>query len=209
MGVTTLQASSCVKVFPIEGIRCRRKAVSTVLSSHLSCGPDDIPMSISPFGKWKLLRPSSEFPIEFSVSSCDRRCLIAVSSRGDVGIDVERRRVIGDIDGVANIYFTPAEAARISALQDDRKLEAFFACWTFKEAYTKAIGSGLLMPFDMFALPATSWDASRATCTVIQGREWTHFRFEPWPGYTATLVVAGRLPFSAFHFTDDYARDCL
>jgi len=166
-------------------------------------------MSISPFGKWKLLRPSSEFPIEFSVSSCDRRCLIAVSSRGDVGIDVERRRVIGDIDGVANIYFTPAEAARISALQDDRKLEAFFACWTFKEAYTKAIGSGLLMPFDMFALPATSWDASRATCTVIQGREWTHFRFEPWPGYTATLVVAGRLPSSAFHFTDDYARDCL
>jgi 4'-phosphopantetheinyl transferase len=209
MAITTLQASSSVKVFPIKGIRCGRKAVSTVLASYLGCGPDDLHMSISPFGKWKLLRPSCEFPIEFSVSSCDRRCLIAVSSRGDVGIDVERRRVIGDIDGVANIYFTPAEAARISTLQDDRKLEAFFACWTFKEAYTKAIGSGLLMPFDMFALPATSWDASRATCTVIQGREWTHFRFEPWPGYTATLVVGGRLPSSAFHFTDDYARDCL
>lgn len=118
--ITTLQAISCVTVFLIECIRCRRKAVSTVLSSYLGCGPEDLPLSISPFGKWKLFRPSSEFPIEFSVSPCDRRCLIAVSSGGDVGIDVERRRVIGDLDGVANIYFTPAEAARISALQDDR-----------------------------------------------------------------------------------------
>ena len=66
-GVPTLQASSCVTVFLIECIRCRRKAVSTVLSSYLGCGPEDLPLSISPFGKWKLLRPSSEFPIEFSV----------------------------------------------------------------------------------------------------------------------------------------------
>jgi 4'-phosphopantetheinyl transferase len=205
----TLEASSRVKVFLIEGVRCRRKAVSTVLSRYLGCRPDDLALSSSPFGKWNQLRLSSEFRIEFSVSYSERRCLIAVSSGGDVGIDVERRRVIGDIDGIANIYFTPAEAARISALQDDRKLEAFFACWTFKEAYTKAIGSGLLMPFDMFTLPATSWDANRATCSVIQGREWTHFRFEPWPAYTATLVVAGRLSSSAFHFTDDYARDYL
>jgi 4'-phosphopantetheinyl transferase len=206
---TTLEASSCVKVFLIEGIRCRRKAVSTVLSRYLACRPDDLALSISPFGKWNQLRPSSEFRIEFSVTYSERRCLIAVSSGGDVGIDVERRRSIGDIDGIASIYFTPAEAAKISALQDDQKLEAFFACWTFKEAYTKAIGSGLLMPFDMFGLPATSWGASRATCAAIQGREWTHLRFEPWPGYTATLVVAGRLPSSAFHFTDDYASDCL
>lgn len=204
MAITALQASSCVKVFPIEGIRCRRKAVSTVLSSYLGCWPDDLALRSSPFGKWKLLCSSSEFRIEFSVSYSERRGLIAVSSGGDVGIDVERRRSIGDIDGIASIYFTPAEAARISALQDDQKLETFFACWTFKEAYTKAIGSGLLMPFDMFALPATSWDASRATCAVIHGREWTHLRFEPWPGYTAALVVAGRLSSSAFHFTDDY-----
>lgn len=197
---------SRVDVFTIHGAFCRRKSVHAVLSKYLQCGEPVV--RLGAFGKPKLLRLASEYPVEFSVSYCSDRCLVAIAQGGMLGIDVERRRWIGDLDAIAGIYFTPGEATRIAKLRGDEKLEAFFACWTFKEAYTKAIGTGLLTPFDTFAFPAASWKRAGAHCATIQGCEWTHLRFEPWAGYTATLIVAGRLTSSAFQFQDYYVRNC-
>jgi len=180
-----------------------KPAVCSALSDYLGCGPDDVRLGSGHFGKPKLLEPRPEQPLEFSVSRCDDHCLIAVSLGGVVGVDLERRRLIGDIDRIASVYFTPAEARTIAGLQDDQKLDAFFACWTSKEAYTKALGTGLLTPLDMFAFPTSSWNASSNTRATIHGREWTLSRFEPWPGYTAAVVVAGRLSHLKFHIKDE------
>lgn len=190
-----------VSVFKIQGPFCQRKPLHAVLSAHLRCG--DVVLSVGALGKPKLLRLASECPVEFSVSHCQDRCLVAIAEAGVLGIDVERRRWIGDLDAIASMYFMPGEASWIEELRGDQKLDAFFACWTFKEAYTKAIGTGLLTPFDAFALPAESRKpGADANCTTIQGCEWTYLRFEPWPGYTATVVAAGRLTSSAFQFQD-------
>ena len=204
--ISTPLTSARVNVFQIPGALCRRKPVHAVLSSYLRFG--EVFLRTGAFGKPKLLRPASECPIEFSVSHCGDRCLVAVAHGGVLGIDVERRRWIGELDAIASIYFTPGEASWIEKLRGNQKLEAFFACWTFKEAYSKAIGTGLLTPFHTFALPAASWKRVGANWATIQGCEWTHLRFEPWPGYTATVVVAGRLSSSAFLFQDYYARNC-
>jgi 4'-phosphopantetheinyl transferase len=204
--MSTSLTSARVNVFQIEGALCRRKPVHAVLSSYLRCG--EVFLSSGAFGKPKLLRPASEYPIEFSVSYRGDRCLVAMGRGGVLGIDVERRQWIGDLDAVASIYFTPGEASWIEKLHGDQKLEAFFACWTFKEAYSKAIGTGLLTPFHTFALPAASRKRAGANWATIHGCEWTHLRFEPWPGYTATVVAAGRLSSSAFQFQDYYARNC-
>lgn len=204
--ISTLVRSSRVNVFKVQGVLFRRKSVHAVLSTYLRCG--EVVLRLGAFGKPKLLRPASEYPIEFSVSHCRDRCLVAIGHGGVVGIDVERRRWIGNLDAIASIYFTPGESSWIEKLCGDQKLEAFFACWTFKEAYAKAIGTGLLTPFHTFALPSASWKRAGANCATIHGCEWTHLRFEPWPGYTATLVAAGRLTSSEFQFQDYYASNC-
>lgn len=204
--ISTLLTSGLVNVFQIQGVFCREKQVHAVLSSYLPYG--EVVLRLGAFGKPKLLRPASEYPIEFSVSHCRDRCLIAIGRGGVLGIDVEHRRWVGDLDAVASIYFTPGEASWIEKLHGDQKLEAFFACWTFKEAYSKAIGTGLLTPFHTFALPAASWERGGYSWATIHGCEWTYLRFEPWPGYTATLVAAGRLSSSAFQFQDYYVRSC-
>jgi 4'-phosphopantetheinyl transferase len=203
---STVRTRSHVNVFKIQGPFCRGNSVDEVLSRYLRC--DEVALRLGAFGKPELLRPASEDPIEFSVSYCQDRCLVAISEGGVLGIDVECRRWIGDLDAIASLYFTSGEAGWIEKLQGDQKLEAFFACWTFKEAYAKAVGTGLLTPFNTFALPGKSWNRVSANCATIDGCEWTHLRFEAWPGYTATVVASGRLTTSAFQFQDYYARNC-
>jgi 4'-phosphopantetheinyl transferase len=177
------------------------------LSTNLGCDPGEARLTSGPFGKPKLHRPGLEPPVEFSVSHSDDHCLIAVSRAGQIGVDVERRRPIGDIDRIASMYFTAAEAGTIAGFDEDQKLCAFFACWTSKEAYTKALGTGLLTPLRSFAFPAGTSSATGVTWATIHGREWTLYRFEPWPGYAAAAVVAGRVPASSFHLANRHVDD--
>jgi 4'-phosphopantetheinyl transferase len=46
--------------------------------------------------------------------------------------------------------FAPREIATLHALRKDLREEAFFACWTRKEALAKAEGKGLTLPLCRF-----------------------------------------------------------
>src|SRR6185295_8989510 len=67
-----------------------------------------------------------------------------------VGVDVERIRPDFATRDVARRFFAPAEVAALEALPDADRAEAFFACWTRKEAYIKARGRGIALGFDRF-----------------------------------------------------------
>jgi 4'-phosphopantetheinyl transferase len=129
--------------------------------------------------------------------------MIAISTEGSIGIDVEAVRPIPDVDGIADAYFTPGEAYTIGHASGGRKVEAFFNCWTSKEAYTKALGTGLRTPLESFAICGATSGAGGVSTGLIRGQIWTLFRLSPWAGYTAAVVVAGRVPESAFSVKDD------
>jgi 4'-phosphopantetheinyl transferase len=83
----------------------------------------------------------------------------------------------------------------LQALSPDLQREAFFRCWTRKEAYIKARGEGLSLPLDQFdvslapgapaALLGTRPDSSEAS-------RWSLQNLDPAPGYAAALAVEGR-----------------
>jgi 4'-phosphopantetheinyl transferase len=177
-----------------------------VLARHLGCTPDEVPLANGFLGKPEFAGGGHERPVEFSVSRCDDRCLIAVSRTGLVGVDLERRRTIGDLDRIASLYFTPHEAGTIAALRDGRKLDAFFDCWTSKEAYVKALGTGLTTPLESFALPTAPSNATGVTWATVHGRDWTLYRCHPWPGYTAAVVLAGHHPHATFHLEEGHVE---
>ncbi|HEY0912045.1 MAG TPA: 4'-phosphopantetheinyl transferase superfamily protein, partial [Bradyrhizobium sp.] len=68
----------------------------------------------------------------------------------EVGVDVETLRTFADRDAVAKRFFASGEVNRLERLAEPARQEAFFACWTRKEAYVKAIGLGLAAPLDSF-----------------------------------------------------------
>jgi 4'-phosphopantetheinyl transferase len=77
---------------------------------------------------------------------------IALISGGteELGVDVEK---ISPIDlQIAERFFSPQENAYLAAQPADQQLNTFYRLWTLKESYIKAIGMGLSMPLNSFAI---------------------------------------------------------
>ncbi len=78
-------------------------------------------------------KPTLDVPVDFSVSHCEGRVVCALSTRGPVGIDVER---LGQLQaGEFQLYLSAAERAWAG-----RSARRFYALWTRKEAVAKAAG---------------------------------------------------------------------
>jgi len=82
----------------------------------------------------------------FSLAACDDVALVGIVTGGeDVGVDLERVRLVPDRFDLAASLFTPAEQAELKALPPPRRDQAFLRGWTRKEACLKAIGTGLVL----------------------------------------------------------------
>ena len=73
-------------------------------------------------------------------------------------------------------------------------LQAFYNCWTRKEAYIKAVGKGLAQPLDQFEVSLEPGEPARLLnlkgCPHERPR-WSLKSFTPELGYVAALAVEG------------------
>lgn len=76
--------------------------------------------------------------------------LYAVTRGREVGVDLEYMREDFASQEIARRFFSPCEVATLGALLAHLQAEAFFNCWTRKEAYIKAVSQGLSLPLDQF-----------------------------------------------------------
>jgi 4'-phosphopantetheinyl transferase len=131
----------------------------------------------------------------FNVSHSDSLALYAVARGREIGVDVERLRPLPRAERIAERFFSLPERAALRATPSERRLEAFYTCWTRKEAYIKARGDGLGHPLDRFAVsiapgePARLWAAGEADGGEIA--RWSLDAVPPAPGYVAALVARG------------------
>jgi 4'-phosphopantetheinyl transferase len=116
-----------------------------IMSKYLSVPAGAIRFAYGPNGK-PALDPTSDAGLQFSLASSGDVALYAVTSQGSVGVDVEAFRALIDLTGLIARFFTPREAALLAGLTDPERERLFFAGWTRKEAYLKALGEGLSRP---------------------------------------------------------------
>ena len=72
-----------------------------------------------------------------------------------------------------------------------KKRQAFFQCWTRKEAYVKAIGEGLAVPLDRFQvtlLPGVPAKFVKLASDKEIAADWTLDHLELAPGYLGALA---------------------
>ena len=106
----------------------------------------------------------------FSLSHSDERALVALADRGEIGVDIERVRVLNDLDALAQRILTAAELERLEAVPADERTAAFLRAWTRKEACLKALGIGLLIEPSRFAVDGPSGETSVAIPTPAGAR---------------------------------------
>lgn len=90
---------------------------------------------------------------EFNCSASADRALMAVSTVGAVGVDLEQHRPFEPDLALVMERFAPEERRILESLDLPARAQSFFECWSRKEAVVKAIGSGLYLPLDHFAVP--------------------------------------------------------
>lgn len=152
-------------------------------------GPRDVELDVGPWGKPELAHPSS---LEFNVSHSGEVALLSFARGCPVGVDVEQVRVDYEAHTRIRRFFTEGEISAIEALDEAEQVEAFFRCWTRKEAFMKATGKGFRLGMDAFSVSVG--DASPRLLAWEEGdpAAWQIFSLEVGPNHAAAVVVGDR-----------------
>jgi 4'-phosphopantetheinyl transferase len=165
-----------------------RGALRILLGRYLNTSPRDLGFRYGAKGKPALTAPAS---LQFNAShSCDL-ALFAFTMDCELGVDIEAVRFMADMEDVARRFFCAEETAELMALSPGQRDQAFFLCWTRKEAYIKATGEGLSAPLDAFRVTLRPGESARMIHLgrdAIAAQAWTLHDLTPDPRYAAALA---------------------
>ena len=118
-----------------------------LLARYLACDPAKIVLVREPQGKPQLAFPQG---MQFNMTRSGEWAAFAFSSNCSVGVDLEQVRPLPELPNLIRRVLCTEEAAELMLLSASDRERGFFCCWTRKEAYSKAVGLGLLTAFDKF-----------------------------------------------------------
>lgn len=182
--------------YKLERVRRRfvagRGQLRQVLARYLNARPEEIQFRYEPLGKPFLAAPWDQSALQFNLSDSHEMALCSVTSQHPLGADVERVRDVVNFDDLARRFFAESEIGLIDRLERREKLIGFFNCWTRKEAYLKAVGSGLTFPLNKLEVSVTPGEPARLLTLNGSRQEaagWHMADLSPIPGYVAALAM--------------------
>jgi 4'-phosphopantetheinyl transferase len=169
---------------------CAHGLLRLVLARYIGLRPEDVAFGTGRGGKPRLANRRGP---RFNLSHADGLGLLAVSGGREVGVDLEKVRELGHLGELARRCFSPVEQAAFAAIAEARQLRAFFAGWTRKEAFLKALGDGLSRRLDSFDVALKP--GAPARLLRVQGAPRAHYALRalrPAAGYEGAVAADGR-----------------
>ena len=176
-------------------IVCRGR-LRQILSGYWNALPEAIQFCEGPGGKPAITGDGSG--IRFNLSHSKGYALFAIASGREVGVDVEVFRPKPKADALVERFFSSGEKRAFRKLAPQEKAEAFFAGWTRKEAYVKAVGKGLRFPLDRFDVSLTPGDQNALLSVAGASKEvrrWSLRDIDLGPDFRAALAVEMMIPY--------------
>jgi 4'-phosphopantetheinyl transferase len=195
--ILSLEEKERAKRFHFESDRvrfvARRAVLRTVLGDCLGRAAGDIAFVHGPQGKPELSPACNPHRLCFNTSHSRGLGVIALAIDRAVGIDVEWVKPLPDYEAIARHHFTEDENIALSNVEPLERLQAFFNCWTRKEAFVKAHGGGLTLPLDSFEVSLAPGRPAGLLSCVEEGQleRWSLRSFDPAPGFVGAVVAAG------------------
>lgn len=168
-----------------------RATLRRLLTTHdPTVTPREWRFDVGRHGKPSLFGGTSD--LNFNYSHAAGLIAIAISRGGPVGIDVESIARPVDVRHFDRIL-SDAERAELGGLSDAAQRRRFYAIWTAKEAYAKAIGTGLREALAHVTVTANGTFLA-ADDAFDQSRSWRLHRIDAGEGHVAALVTAADAP---------------
>jgi 4'-phosphopantetheinyl transferase len=172
-----------------------RALLRTILAAFLNIDAKELRFSYSKKDKPFVGPAHADSGMTFNMSHSGGIALYAFGRRREIGVDVEQIRSDLDIEPIARRFFSVLEQQQLAALPEDARVDAFFRCWTRKEAYIKAIGDGLSLPLSQFDVSLDSLGTNALLATRPDSSVAGQWRLREVPGgagYSAALCVRGQ-----------------
>ncbi len=171
-----------------------RGLLRAILGRYLNAEPARLLFSYGPNGKPYLSKTTNGTGLSFNLSRRDDLALYAITRGREVGIDLERIRDDLEPEKIAKHFFSPHEIAALQETPAHRRCEMFFTYWTCKEAFIKALGTGLTFPLNQFDVVPTTNRPEVLLSIEKDPREAARWSLRSLPsgsGYSAALAVQG------------------
>ena len=111
----------------------------------------DFAFTTGAHGKPEAVLAASAPRLRINLSHTRGLAAVAMTQDVDIGVDVEWMSRDSDLLNIAERFFAVDERRQLALAAETDRRDCFFAFWTLKEAYIKAIGLGLAMPLADFS----------------------------------------------------------
>lgn len=168
-----------------------RGLLRRLLAGYLGVNPAGLRLAYGKMGK-PSLESNGRDSLKFNLAHSNAMAIYVFTRGREVGVDLEYMKEGVATEQIASRFFSPREVAALKNLPADLQKQAFFDCWTRKEAYIKARGEGVPSMLDQFDVslgpgePAALLDGKG-----VDNFDWSMQSLSVAPGYAAALVVEG------------------
>ncbi len=168
--------------------------------------PESILFNYGEHGKPGINHTHMGKQIEFNLSHSGHYALYAFTLNNIVGVDIEEMSSTIELRSLAFRSFSQQEFAVLQELDTESQFAAFYRCWTRKEAFIKAEGTGVGLGLGKITVSLEE-KISAAPVTLsseVQAEgDWYNYQPVKVPGYeTAIAANKGKLHISAHVITN-------
>jgi len=175
-----------------------RTLLRRILAAYCGAAPATLQLIEGDAGKPAL--KLSEHSVRFNYSRSSGWALLAIAKDFSIGADIEEIRPAPDLTVVAQQNFSEQENAALKRFSPARRLEAFYDCWTRKEAFVKATGEGITAPLPSIEMGIDP--AAAAVFAPVDGPAadacWSLMAFRPLANFRAAIVCDHPAPQAEF-----------
>lgn len=158
----------------------QRFVLRLLLGSYLGRPGKDVRLLQGDNGKPELAPERGDSPLRFNLSHSGDWLAVAVTRDQEIGVDIERARVLTRSCALSNRFLSAAEAGFVAQFEEPERSMRFLALWSRREALVKAMGTTLARSLQHIRLDPVSGQP-----VAVPDR---------WPPAPRWLIVAPEVP---------------
>lgn len=171
-----------------------RGILRQLLANYLQISPCEVKFDYSDRGKPSLSGCHHNHHLQFNLSHSQNHALYGFTLNDLIGVDVEYIKDMPDAIKIAQRFFSTQEYELIKSTAIKEQERLFFTLWTAKEAYLKALGTGLAGSLDTVEIEVNPTRLRMVAGSKVTAGEWELYSCSPKNNYIGAIAIKSDQP---------------